>query len=215
MVKLIKNIYKMCKNTDNKFTAVLIKYVYTKIKYKKNIIQHQKVLINGVENIYNKEILSIGVGYIGFMHKTDKTYLNIKGKLLIKGKYSIGRGCRFDIGENATITIGEGGYVNPNTTFIIMHKLSIGDNCAISWNCQFLDEDFHSIAYGNKKETNNEIQIGNHVWIGCGVQIYKGTIIPDGCVIASNAVVRGVFTEKNTIIGGFPARVIRKKIIWN
>lgn len=52
------------------------------------------------------------------MHKTDKTYLHINGKLRIKGKYSIGRGCRFDIGENAVVTIGNGGYMNCNVKWI-------------------------------------------------------------------------------------------------
>lgn len=94
-----------------------------------------------------------------------------------------------------------------------MHKLVIGDGCVISWNVQFLDEDFHSIKYDNKTEKNNEIIVGNRVWIGNGVQIYRGTNIPDGCVIASNSVVRGFFIKQNCIIGGNPAKIIKENII--
>ncbi|KGO89410.1 hypothetical protein Q764_08530 [Flavobacterium suncheonense GH29-5 = DSM 17707] len=126
----------------------------------------------------------------------------------------MGRGCRFDIAEKAVMTVGKGGYINANSTFIIMHGLTIGDNCVISWDCQFLDEDFHEIDYEGKKTVANEIVIGNHVWIGCGVKIYKGAVIPDGSVIAANSVVRGVFTTPNSLIGGHPARVLKESVHW-
>jgi acetyltransferase-like isoleucine patch superfamily enzyme len=95
-----------------------------------------------------------------------------------------------------------------------MHELTIGDNCLISWDCQFLDDDFHEIIYANKKNSENSIKIGNNVWIGCGVKIYKGTVIQDNCVIASNSIVRGVFNSQNSLIGGNPAKIIKENINW-
>ncbi|MBG6109882.1 acetyltransferase-like isoleucine patch superfamily enzyme [Flavobacterium sp. CG_9.10] len=96
-----------------------------------------------------------------------------------------------------------------------MHNLTIGDNCTISWDCQFLDEDFHEICYqGKKQQQNNSISIVNNVWIGCGVKIYKGAVIPSGRVIASNSIVKGIFTSKNTLIGGNPAKVVKEDISW-
>ena len=176
---------------------------------------HQKVTIKGHKNIIcNAQPVEIGIKPVGFMHKNDITLLNVVGKLKFEGNFSIGRGCRLDIGKEAVVTIKAGGYINCNTNLIIMHKLTIGSNCAISWNCQFLDEDFHQIKYNNKQETDNGIVIGNNVWIGCNVKIYKGTIIPDGCVIASDSVVKGVFFVKNSLIGGYPAKVIKENIEW-
>jgi acetyltransferase-like isoleucine patch superfamily enzyme len=148
------------------------------------------------------------------MHKSDKTYLNIQGKLIINGISSIGRGCRLDIAKNATVTKGDGGYMNANTLLIISHRLNIGDNCAISWDCQFLDDDFHELQYEGKKESDNAIIIGNNVWIGCGAKIYKGTRIPDGCVVASDSVVKGVFTSEASLIAGSPAKVIKENVSW-
>lgn len=89
-----------------------------------------------------------------------------------------------------------------------MHGLTIGDNCAIAWDCQFLDENFHNITYKNKIQRPKEIKIGNNVWIGAGVKIYEGTFIADGCVISSNSIVRG-------IIGGNPSKVIKENVSWN
>lgn len=214
-LKEVSTLYKDCLRSDSNFIIVYAKYLYYRIFSKKRLYLHEKVSIKGVNNIEARGRIRIGVDYVGFLHKTDVTYLNINGKLKIDGNYSIGRGCRFDIGQNAEVKIGNGGYINANTNLIIMHKLTIGENCVISWNCQFLDEDFHSIEYAGKKASRNEIILGNNVWVGCGVYIYKGTVIADGCVVASNSVVRGEFNIKNAIIGGNPARVIKENIDWH
>jgi len=213
MEKALK-LFRKLKKSESNFIIVLSRFFWIKIFNKKSFLLHQKVKISGLKNIEAKNIIEIGINYVGFSHKTDKTYLNVKGKLIFKDKYSIGRGCRFDIGEDAVVTIGSGGYINCNTNLIIMHRLQIGDNCAISWDCQFLDEDFHEIGYSGKKSNENSIVIGNNVWIGCGVKIYKGTVIPNGCVIASDTTVRGVFEIENSLIGGNPARVIKEGVQW-
>ncbi len=209
------SLYHNCKKSETRFLPLLFRLGWYRVVYSKTFLVHQGTVIKGINNILATEKVEIGTHYTGFMHKKDNTLLNIRGKLIIMGKYSIGRGCRFDVGENATLTIGKGGYVNNNSHFIIMHKLSIGDDCAISWDCQFLDEDFHSIHYPGRKETENGIHIGNRVWIGCGVKIFKGSHIPDGCVIASDSVVKGRFEKENCLIGGHPARVLKEDIRWN
>lgn len=213
-MRKIISLYRKCSKVESIFVLSLIKYLKYKWYFSKNITPHHSVTIKGVANIFSDFPLSIGMEYVGFSHKSDITFLNICGRLQINGSYSIGRGCRFDIAEKAIVNIGKGGYINVNSTFIIMHGLTIGDNCIISWGCQFLDEDFHRIEYEGQKKVANEIVIGNNVWIGCGVKIYKGTRIPDGSVIAANSVVRGVFTKKNVLIGGHPAKIIKEKINW-
>lgn len=175
---------------------------------------HQKVKIKGIHNIIIKSKLQIGLGDIGFSHKSDLTFFNIEGKIIFNGDYFIGRGCRINIGKNGVVEIGWGGYINCNTSIIIMNFLKIGNNCIIAWNCEFLDDDFHQIFYDNKKKSMAGIQIGNDVWIGSGVKIFKGTTISDGSVIASNSIVRGQFEEKNVLIAGHPARVIKREINW-
>ncbi len=214
-IRRFYNFYKHCKHAEISMTILLLRYIYILLFYKKRFFLHQNVVIKGLKNIQASQLVSIGIGYTGIMHKRDRTYLNIEGTLIIKGKYSIGRGCRIAIGKDAVVTIGSGGFINFNTNLIISNALHIGDNCSISWNCQFLDDDYHTINYPGKKESENSINIGNKVWIGSGAQIYKGTIIPDGCVIASNSVVRGVFTTENTLIGGNPAKVIKENINWS
>lgn len=193
---------------------VFIKTLLCKVVYRKNIIAHPQFKIKGIKNIYSQGILSVGLSYNGTDYPRDKTFLNIEGEFNIKSDYSIGRGCRFHIGINASISIGNGGYLNSKCNLIIMHKLTIGDNCIIAWNCQFLDEDFHHINYEEKKEIDNAIYIGNKVWIGCGVSVFKGSYIPNGCVVAANSIIINKFKEENCLRGRNPARILKRNINW-
>lgn len=55
----------------------------------------------------------------------------------------------------------------------------------------------------------SSIKIGRNCWIGDGAVILAGTILGEGCVVGANSVVKGVF-ESNTIIGGIPAKVLKR-----
>ena len=146
-LRIYRNLYNTCKKSGTYFSSVVYREMIYRLFHNKKFWVHQNVKINGVKNIDINGRLTVGLSYVGFIHKSDKTLLNVKGKLRFSGDYSIGRGCRFDIGTNAIVSFGKGGYITANTTFIIMHKLIIGDNCAISWDCQFLDDDLHEIRY--------------------------------------------------------------------
>lgn len=58
--------------------------------------------------------------------------------------------------------------------------------------------------------THAGIKIGNNCWIGSGVVFLDGAELGDGCVAAANAVVNGKFPN-NSVIGGVPARLIKKR----
>lgn len=203
-----------CKNNRSNFLLVLLKYSYSKFQGKK-ILQGNRVSIRGIENIKTKDLFRIAMDDVGFAHNRDHTYLNIRGQLIIDRQVSISRGCRIDVGNNGVVKIGNGTYINPFTIIVIMKSLEIGENCAISWNCQFLDTDFHKINYeGKRAGGERSIVIGNNVWIGSNVLVFKGSVIPNGCVLAAGSVVKGVFTEENALIAGNPARVVKRDVSW-
>lgn len=58
--------------------------------------------------------------------------------------------------------------------------------------------------------THKGIKIGNNCWIGSGVVFLDGAELGDGCIAAANAVVSGKFPQ-NSVIGGVPARFIKKR----
>ena len=192
----------------------LIKFYYYKIKGK-HILAHSATIFKGLNNITTADLLTVGLDFFGFVSAKDVSFLNIRGKLITTGPFTIGRGCRLDIGEKAVCELGANSYVSPFTNFIISHGIRIGNHCAISWHCQFLDEDFHQMEYeGRIENRNKKIIVEDCVWIGCYVNVYKGSFIAKGCVVAANAVVRGQFLEENCLIAGNPARVVKKNISW-
>ena len=63
---------------------------------------------------------------------------------------------------------------------------------------------------GKEFPNKGNIVVGNDVWIGYNATIMAGVTIGDGAIIAANAtVVKNV--EPYTIVGGNPAKIIRKR----
>ncbi len=58
--------------------------------------------------------------------------------------------------------------------------------------------------------THKGIVVGDNCWIGAGAVFLDGARVGAGCVVAANAVVAGRFPP-NTVIGGVPAKVIRRR----
>lgn len=54
------------------------------------------------------------------------------------------------------------------------------------------------------------VEIGNDVWIGSGALLLPGVHIGDGAIIAAGAVVTKD-VEPYAIVGGVPAKIIRKR----
>lgn len=142
-------------------------------------------------------------------------------------------------GNNNNIVIGEKArgsfyirlyYDNNNIIFgnrvdalclcILLHSdtLKIGDNCLFS-NMINIMTDGHSVIDENTKELLNppkhNIVIGNHVWVGQGVGILKNAKIPDNSIVAHSAIVTKPFEERNVVIAGNPAKIVKRGINWN
>ena len=108
-------------------------------------------------------------------------------------------------------------------------NLKIGRNVFINSGCQFQDQGGIEIGNGsligmktviatlnhslNPNERGNlmpkPVKIGRNVWVGANVTILPGVTIGDGAVIAAGAVV-SKDVEENTVVGGVPAKFIKK-----
>jgi acetyltransferase-like isoleucine patch superfamily enzyme len=190
----------------------LAKTIYSRL-YVSNCYIHAHAEVAGYKNIVVSGELKVGLRAPGFMPGAVKTFVRVRGRLEIEGQVSIGRGSRLDIGDQAVCVLNNCN-LNGASDLIVRHKLTIGEGSTVSWGCQFLDDDWHTISYAGKKERDPEIVIGDRVWIGSRVLINKGVRIGDGSVVASGSVVNGVFPAA-ALIGGNPARIIREGVTWS
>lgn len=55
------------------------------------------------------------------------------------------------------------------------------------------------------------ISIGKNCWLGAKVTILDGVFLGDGCIVAAGAVLSAGVYESNTIYGGVPAKIIKKR----
>lgn len=128
-----------------------------------------------------------------------------KGGKLISGNCQFYSGVRLEVGTAATLTIGNGTYLNRNTLIVCESKIDIGENCKIAWDVVIMDSDQHTI--NDSPLINKPVRIHDNVWIGCRSIILKGVTIGHGAVIAAGSVVTKNIPPR-TIYGGCPAKMI-------
>lgn len=125
----------------------------------------------------------------------------------------IRRHCFFD--RPKQVFIGDGSFVNRNCQFHIgindIAKIEIGKNVFVGMNVSFICVS-HQLGNQSKRAGKNiygSIKVGDGTWIGANSTILSGVEIGKGVVIAAGAVVTSNI-ENNCIVGGVPARFIKK-----
>jgi acetyltransferase-like isoleucine patch superfamily enzyme len=132
-------------------------------------------------------------------------------KLIINGHFTFYHGASIFINEGATLEVGQG-YINSKANISCFKKIKIGDDTVISEGVTIRDSDNHVIL-GKENEVTEEVEIGNHVWIGLNAMILKGVKIGDGAIIAAGSVVNKD-VPSNCLVGGVPAKVLKKNVEW-
>ena len=112
-----------------------------------------------------------------------------------------------DFGKN--ISVGEGVFINACCHFQDHGGVTLGDGCQIGHNVVFATLN-HELQPERRGVTRPApIVLGKKVWVGSNATILQGVTIGDNAVVAAGAVVTKD-VPANTIVGGVPARVIKR-----
>lgn len=93
--------------------------------------------------------------------------------------------------------------------------IKIGEDCIFAINTTIHAADGHAV-YEEEKLCNKAIgtEIGNHCWFGFNSSILKNSSIGNNCIVAAGAMVSGKFEENNCVLGGLPAKIIKRNVNW-
>lgn len=122
-------------------------------------------------------------------------------------------------GDDQTVTIGD--FTTAVQAYIFCSEntnVTIGHSCMLSRAIEIRTTDAHSVverASGMRLNPAADIIIGDHVWIGLSSIINKGANIPSDSIVGAMSFVNSAFDEEGVIIGGTPARIIRRGITWH
>lgn len=112
-----------------------------------------------------------------------------------------------DCGKN--IHVGKNVFINAGCKFQDQGGIYISDGALIGHNVVIatLNHNMNPEKRGNI--IPKPVHIGKNAWIGSNATILPGITIGDGAVVAGGAVVTKD-VENNTVVGGNPAKVIKK-----
>jgi acetyltransferase-like isoleucine patch superfamily enzyme len=115
-----------------------------------------------------------------------------------------------EIGRGTTIEEASFSLVEPRSS------IRIGPECMLAQGIDFRTSDSHSIidSEGNRINWPANIEIGEHTWICANASILKGVEVAGDSIIGGRAVVTHSFPDKNVVIAGVPAVVIRRGVTW-
>lgn len=112
-----------------------------------------------------------------------------------------------DFGRN--IQVGDNVFINACCQFQDQGGIRLGDGCLIGHNVVFATLNHDLNPERRQICIPKSIELGKNVWIGSNATILGGVKIGDNAVVAAGAVVTKD-VEPNTIVGGVPARFIKK-----
>lgn len=138
------------------------------------------------------------------------------GSIRIGRRTTIWSGVKMtSLGSNADspaqLSIGSYSSIGDRTQIHCCDRVTIGDYVLISWDCNILENNFHTTTDGGI--TSAPVVIGDRVWIGCRAIILPGVTIGEGAIVAAGSVVtRDV--PPGMLAAGNPAKVIRETGPW-
>lgn len=109
------------------------------------------------------------------------------------------------------LEVGDYVAIGPRADVYNVAKITMGSNITVSQD-SYLCTASHDISKLKKPLKTNPIELCDSTWIGARAIILPGVTIGEGAVVAAGAVVTKD-VEHWTVVGGNPARVLKKRCL--
>lgn len=167
------------------------------------------VIIGDTDGVCNLDIKIIG----------DNNSIIIGDNAVIKGlSIHIGSYTR---AFYAAVSIGDNFSIEAGGTFFVYNsgnKVEISDNCMFSNNVVLRTGEAPHLIFdldsGRYIDEGGHIVVGTHSWVGEHAYLTKRARIGPESIVAACAVVTTAFEDQNVVIGGNPAKVVKRGIQW-
>ncbi len=161
--------------------------------------------------------------------------LRWRGRLQTDGMCFVCPGVKFEIGRHAKVTLGRWSWIGhgckirahegevslgaksvmgQECTISAFQHISIGRECIIADRVMMIDFDHGMVEVERPIREQGiykrDVNVGHNVWIGYGACVLRGVQVGDNSVIGTSSVVT-CDVPTNTVVGGAPARLIRKR----
>jgi len=148
-----------------------------------------------------------------FFGKRLQLQIGKRGQIRFGRLSWIGDGTKIRCHEGV-VEIGAKTVFGQECTISAYKRVRIGEQCVIADRAMFIDFD-HGVTEVERPIRQQGIYmretiVGSNVWIGYGACILRGVRVGDNSIIGANAVVTKD-VPANAVVGGVPAKVIRKR----
>mgnify|MGYP002620270509 CR=1 FL=1 len=133
------------------------------------------------------------------------------GTVYFGGRLELSHHAFISCEKEGVLRFGDSCRFNFGCRLIAAKEISFGDKVRVSWDCTFIDTDFHPIidmVRGKPLKVTQPIKIEYGCWIGHNSLVSKGVKLPKNTTVCAGSVVKGRFPKENTIIGGNIAKVL-------
>ena len=177
--------------------------------------------ISGLKVEFNGKNSQITI-YEPFCFENSYCKLGNNCEISVAQNNSVTRNLSISTRQNNKIVIGKNFSCNGCTMEVhdeANTTIKIGDDCLFSYGIILRPSDGHTIYdIGSGKILNQPcdgITIGNHVWVGMSAKFLKDSGVGNNTVVGADSLVTRKFDEENVVVGGVPAKVLKRGINWD
>ena len=185
--------------------------------YKPKLLKCSGKVIIETETI-KPGMIRLGEYTVSLYPNKGMVWENHGGKVIFKGKCSIGNSSAISIGINGCCIIGNNFSATTSFKLTSYHHLEFGENVLIAWDVIVMDTSFHRMKDMNgnfKGKGYAPVVIGKNNWITTRCMILSGTKTPDYCIIGAGSILNKDYSSFPThiFLAGNPVE-IKAEGIW-